>query len=338
MTNLSNWYQPSTLGDWMGVCGPATPIAPDFKEEVDFAAELGVKFIRLNGEQEWLSRPMFWDQWRTALRYVVSMGLEPVQLLNGALDGYAMPDSGMPTDQGLAVMQTKAYDGLEAIHDAGCNIIETQNEADGPGVKIHPDIPRFVKEHRLLYESWHSIGARHGERVLCITGGMSGYGLKLPDGTQLYPDVFEARVLSERGALALDGMGAHPYAFSFDPWSSLNMNQPWNAVQTMRKAIEMVRAEKPGTRMWITEVGWPTDVLSERQARDRANTDMQHFVDWQNQGFGGPIFIYEAAKDGTVGHDNSHKFGLRRSDGTWKPTANIIQAYAQFQAPIGRKP
>jgi hypothetical protein len=188
-----------------------------------------------------------------------------------------------------------------------------------------------------VYELWHTIGATYNEDVLCITGGVSIAGMQQADGSRLYPDVWAAKVLQCRGALAHDGFGAHPYGFSFDPWASMNADKPWNGPLACRRAGLLVQEHRPGERTWFTEVGWPTDVLTERQAHDRAYVDLLHFTNWQDSGLVGPIFVYEAARDGTPGHDNSHKYGLRRADGTSKPTVQILKDFAAGPAPTGRK-
>lgn len=340
-------FAPATIGDWLGANGPATATVPDWKERVDWILGLGVNIVRLNTHLAWYARPAYLPHCLTMYKYIIDNGGVPLPVMGGSIDGFQNPGN-QTTNEGLAILQQRLIKPFLAMFDAGVRAIEGPNEWDGPGVKGVVDVPRTVEVSRILYETWHVVGEMKNTRVLCIGGGTSTLaptGVKavsapgaFPPGTtegQLFAPLAWKSFMSLRGGLSFDAPAHHAGAYPFDPHTAENRSKPWNGFWQTATIANDVQKVLPGQRVWVTEIPHPEGAggfSTEKAAADRAGQDLMRMVEMMGRGLVGPVLSYHGCRDDDPGHDNSHRNGLRRSNGNEKPTANVWRQYAAVKA------
>lgn len=133
-------------------------------------------------------------------------------------------------------------------------------------------------------------------------------------------------------ARVADGFTVHPYPSPRDAGPDDVPDDPRYAFARVSRVRELLRARGATAPIWITEVGWTTapavaDAVSEeRQAAyvgraiDRALDDWGEFVE--------RIFIYSWDRSTGGPGDREGNYGLRRTDGTFKPAWDEITTRA----------
>jgi hypothetical protein len=88
--------------------------------------------------------------------------------------------------------------------------------------------------------------------------------------------------------------------------------------------VRWLKTACAGLPFIVTEFGYPTiDGLTEQQQAERISQEWQF---WTEQG-ADAAFVFQL-NDGPTGH-REHHYGIRRFDGTWKPSADTFPAPAQ---------
>jgi hypothetical protein len=177
-------------------------------------------------------------------------------------------------------------------------------------------------------------------KLACATGGLS------PEAGTLTPVVFlREGILHNHRLLEFDALGMHPYEFPYNP---LDPN-PWNFVHQLDelhrivaycRAAYQVRATET-MPFWLTEFGAPSYGTQEDLARypdapfkyneaDQAKWALSYIEAFaRSQALIGRVHWY-CDRDGDPGTGASWEshVGLRRQDGTPKPAAAVMQAFA----------
>jgi hypothetical protein len=353
---IEAFYEPQCLGDWLGANGPGTPTSPNAKEETEWIREyLGVRWIRLNTGMEWFTRVDYFPKYLDLVEYATSLGLIVVPSISGAPDGMRLNDSSasLPSDAGLDALQQTLLAPFEALYDVGLRVVETHNEWDGPGMHGLPvDVPRVVEAHRVVGEAWRNVTNRRGDgRTLLIPGGTSGASFVVsaaqapgafpPGDTEgkLYPRQAYRSFISRRGGQFFDHANHHAGAFPYNPYHADQRQQPYNGLAAVDWIHDEVAAPERGRttpfRVFVTELPWPDDVdyddvsaTGEEGAACRARADLIFLLERMSRGIAGPTMVYHGCRDGVSGHDAAHLFGMRREDGSAKPTAEVVKRYA----------
>jgi hypothetical protein len=96
----------------------------------------------------------------------------------------------------------------------------------------------------------------------------------------------------------------------------------------------MVANGDSGKLIWSSEYGEPTAVASEAQ---QAAFLQDMLTTWRTLDYTGPAFVYTLQDTDSGSTDPEARFGLIRSDGTWKPAAYIVRDLATSPAttPVG---
>lgn len=134
---------------------------------------------------------------------------------------------------------------------------------------------------------------------------------------------FIERVLELGGYDSMDILSIHPYRYPGLP-------EQTDFVGELRRADALVRKYGGPKEIWLTEIGWPTNVGSNgsseaKQAAMIVRTYIQAIV----SGVAQKTFWYNYRNDGTDPYYNEHNFGIIRQDYSTKPAYLAFGAMTQ---------
>lgn len=326
---IDPYLTPAKLGDWLGANGPRYD-DPAFRERVTHILGLGLRWQRFNFDFPACCRPAMLTSMVHAVTWAVAQGVAPVALFSvTGFDG-AMLSSGLPSDAGLAVYETKLVTVLSALIDAGVRVFESHNEWNGPGVHNQPDASRTAQVLAMTHSIAHSIAEQRGVRVMVLPGGTAS---SAPSAIW-YAQAAYARLCAQPWGLGLDASAHHAGAYPYDPHLPSNKAQAWNGFYQTEWVNAVVDTARPGLRTWVTEIPWPTSgpgphFADEITAANRAEVDLLVLADWMGHGIAGPVFVYHGCPDGAPGTDTSAGFGIRRPDGSNKAVCSVLVNFAE---------
>jgi len=160
-------------------------------------------------------------------------------------------------------------------------------------------------------------------KATVILGGLAATHTS---ASQIDPVTFLADVYEDGVRGFFDAVGFHPYsapALPDDPgsWSG------WSQMPGLRAV--MVANGDAAKQVWITEVGWPTNVASETGIAGpiaAADDIAQVFAFAEDNSWVGPIYIYSYEDEGSDPTNNRDWFGLVSASGAQKPAYSVIAA------------
>ncbi|MEU6141925.1 cellulase family glycosylhydrolase [Streptomyces sp. NPDC047081] len=157
-----------------------------------------------------------------------------------------------------------------------------------------------------------------------VLGGLSSAGA---GGAAVAAPDFLAAVLAHDGKGLFDAVGYHPYTYPRPASARVPRGTAWDGINRAHPSLHGVLAAHgmPGTPVWITEFGAPTDgpghVTEQRQAliaadvvRTAAGTPHVRALIW-----------YTDRDPGTDTSTVENFFGLRRADGRAKPAFDALR-------------
>jgi len=131
----------------------------------------------------------------------------------------------------------------------------------------------------------------------------------------------------EAGA-RFDGLTIHPYRAVLDDMGFQ---------EELRQVADLAAAGGPRKPVWITEMGWPTEVGGTSE-RDQASLLARCYVGAVASGTVGNVSWYDFREDGSNPYYNEHHFGIVRQDFSLKPAyraaASVCRTLAGL-APAG---
>ncbi|MEN4478359.1 cellulase family glycosylhydrolase [Mycolicibacterium cosmeticum] len=164
---------------------------------------------------------------------------------------------------------------------------------------------------------------------ITVIGAVVGAGLTRGDLSMNPVDFVQA--MYNAGANGyFDALSFHPYKYDLKfsegdtvPWYT---DTPLYQAQQLRALMDSYLA--PGQeqlKMWISEYGLPTNVVSEEQQRDYIVDFLKY---WQSFAGAGPVFLYttqDTANPGEDTYNDQAHFGLYNADGSPKAIALILK-------------
>jgi polysaccharide biosynthesis protein PslG len=159
-------------------------------------------------------------------------------------------------------------------------------------------------------------------RAVVLTAGMSP-AWNAPDGSQIAPTTFIARVYANGGRGAFDAVAHHPSTF---PHRS-TVAASWSAFQQTPDMHAVMRANGDRTkRIWASEIGFPTGRSSAAVSeQSQAKYLVESLRSWTGFTFSGPVFVYSMRDEGPDKADHFQNFGLVRTNGSPKPAYTALQ-------------
>lgn len=165
---------------------------------------------------------------------------------------------------------------------------------------------------------------------ITVVGGVVGAGLTWGDITMNPVDFVQA--MYDAGADGFfDAISFHPYNFAtpFSEQDELDWRElmPLYQVTKIRELMDQhIDAGEEQLKIWITEYGLPTSVVS-------AETQRAFLVDlinaWQSFSGAGPIFLYSIKDDLTAIGDDRF-FGIFDADGNFKGSEEAFLAFKEL--------
>ncbi|WP_072806226.1 cellulase family glycosylhydrolase [Rhodococcoides yunnanense] len=163
----------------------------------------------------------------------------------------------------------------------------------------------------LLTSAYPAIKA--ADSAATVIGGVLGAVVDMP-GVQ-NPVTFTRQMYAAGAAGKFDALSFHPYQYSLKFADGVYVDDsPARQIMDIRAA--MVAAGDGAKKIWATEYGVPTSVVSEAQQNDM----ITHLITkWQELPFAGPIYLYQLRDQQTGSADPEMTFGLMRTDWSAKP-------------------
>jgi hypothetical protein len=163
-----------------------------------------------------------------------------------------------------------------------------------------------------------------------VVGGVVGSTVTYKNQT-LNPVTFVDEMYQNGAQGYFDALSFHPYQYT-TPFSqgAYNPNNP--IVQLADIHDLMVANGDAGKTIWASEYGEPSSVGGEAQ---QAAYLQDMLTTWRTIDYTGPAFVYTLQDTAAAGTDSAtpeDSLGLIRTDGTWKPAANVVRSLTTLPA------
>jgi hypothetical protein len=212
-----------------------------------------------------------------------------------------------------------------ALVDEGVTALEIGNEVNISGMS-----PEAYTDDLLIpgSQAFREAGIAAGTTVAVISTGLAPG--TTGNGSWSPPD-FLRGVYGAGGGRYLDAVGLHPYSWPDAPDSTVAWN--WLRGSTSVRAVMLANGDAAKT-IWATEYGFPTN--SDRGVSD---TEQAAYLRsgaslWAAHRWAGSLILYSYRDLQTGDRDPEDNFGVLQSDGTAKPSADVV---AQIAAVLRRR-
>jgi len=302
-------------------------------KELDAIKALGVKWVRVSQEWQWLSSApgkIDYTNYERIVWMAKARGLKVLALAMGApawANG-GHQDSGHYPPTASHIPDFAAYAAGLAVR--GADAIEIWNEPNNPSSFFLPK-PNVNTWAQIMIASYAAI-KRANATIPVVTGGMAPYGdlnnTSDPNVATLAPVNFFKNAMNVPGFKdSFDGVGHHPYIYPDDP---ITAKIGWNALMQTRLLHDTLVAAKVGDRpFWFTEYGNCTAPAVSRCLNETASAfHYQRYLDGmvmlEREGIQlGPAFSFTMRDTDGVSREGS--MGIFRTNGTEKPSVSILR-------------
>lgn len=231
--------------------------------------------------------------------------------------------TGMPAWAGTtAPRSTKYY--YDFLHHAGraliplgIRTIEIGNEVNISGMS-----PARYTKYVLVpgAKGFRTAGVEKKKTVTIVSTGLAPAATSGGNYSQL---AFLKGIYAAGGRAYFDAVGLHPYTWPLDPGIDVSWN--WLKKATSLRALMVAKGDS-GKQIWATEFGFPTNTGAR-------GIDEEHQADylvegariWASYPWAGPLIFYSYRDLTATDADPEHNFGLRRSDGSEKPSLRAVE-------------
>ncbi len=309
---------------WFGVC---THFAQGWNQElIQFPQRIGIGMIR--DEMSWGRCEQekgvykFDQKWDDYIDRSLKGGIEPLVVLdysNPLYDNNDFPH----TDEGISAFAS--YAAAIASHFKGrVRYFEVWNEWSGAcGMGHAKDTGSNSPENYVkLLAATAKAMRKINPNVYIIGGGGEHYTWHFP----------QIEAMLKAGAMR------YCDAFSVHPYISPHVPEKVAMLQNMRKIADCMKAngcENP--KLWLTELGWPTDRACPGSDRELFQAQMliRSVAMYKSMSEVERYIWYDLKNDGTDPGYNEHNFGLIRNDEYgWQPKPAFVAA-AVFNQYVG---
>jgi hypothetical protein len=246
------------------------------------------------------------------------LGMQPLFILDYANRHY--DQGGYPNSpealKGYAAYGVWLANALQGL----CDEFEIWNEwIGGCGMGGKPGDHGPEAYGRLLAVAYPALKAARPELTVVGIGGE--YGAKLIDNV--------SAMVRSAGPGRMEAFSIHPYCYPHAP------EQRGLAAQMVATREKLVAAGAP-SRMWLTEIGWPTHVASGGVSEPvQAAQIVRALALLQASGAVERTYLYDFKDDGPRAEYNEHRFGVVRHQAlncAPKPAAAAVSTFARLTA------
>lgn len=226
---------------------------------------------------------------------------------------------------------------------SGVRAWEVWNEPNFQPFWVDPD-PRAYAD--LLELTAGAVRSADPEATI-VLGGLAATGD--PQDGSIDARVFLDQVCRQGACRLVDGVAYHPYTFPFLASHDAPWGTPWNQIAATPKSLRGVLNAHgyPNKKVWVTEFGAPTGgSLGQSDGSPETVREPNDHVSEQRQaviaadGIATAVSSRDVAalfwysdRDHAEGTSNVAHFGLRRLDGTKKPSFRAFRIAAASAAP-----
>lgn len=312
---------------WLGIC---THFSQGWNQELtEFPARVGIGMIR--DEMSWgaceVQRGEYTikPEWDAYVDRALKLGLEPLVILdysNRLYDDNDFPHS----DEAVAAFAEYAA-ALAKRFKGRVRYFEVWNEWSGAcGMGHAKDTGSNSPENYVKLIAAASKAMRAVNPDVYIIGGGG--------------DHFTWHFKQIEGMMKA-GVMNYCDAFSVHPYISPNVPEAVDMLANMQKITDCMKANGCRTpKLWLTELGWPTDRACPGQDKElfQAQMFVRSAVLYRTLSEVERYFWYDLKNDGTDLGYNEHNFGMIRNDAYgWQPKPALVAA-AVFNQFVGNAP
>ena len=129
-------------------------------------------------------------------------------------------------------------------------------------------------------------------------------------------------VYDEIGTGYMDALSWHPYCYPYPPYPSDEGGHPNNPYSDLPKIKQLMESYGDNNHIWITEIGWPTNLVSETEQADNIVYALEQAKDW---GWVDCFIIYSWKDSGSM----TNKLGITTTGTTAKPSYYAVQEWIE---------
>ncbi|MBJ7339066.1 beta-galactosidase [Mycolicibacterium sp.] len=129
-----------------------------------------------------------------------------------------------------------------------------------------------------------------------------------------------------------DALGYHPYQYTMKfSEGGYHPDAPMNQIAALRQV--MLANGDLRKRIWATEYGEPSSVAGEEAQSDYLDDMLQK---WRSIPYAGPVYLYTLRDRNSLSTDFEDTLGMYRSDGSAKPSVEVVTSHAATSAVLGK--
>jgi hypothetical protein len=294
----------------------------DVDKTLDTLQSLGVQNVRIDipwaGVQKWDSTSYDWTAVDQVVNAAAARNMGVLGVLNATPIWAGSPYlSGAPNPQAYATFAS----AVANRYGAKISAYEIWNEPNASNFFNPVDPTAYT---RLLQAAYPAIKAANPSAMVIggVVGSVGTFG-----GLTMTPEAFIAGMYSAGAKGSFDALSFHPYQY-FLPFSAgaQQAESPLNQLDAIRQL--MVANGDVALKIWATEYGEPTSVVTEQQ---QAAYIKDFLTTWQAQAGAGPIFL-DTTRDSASALYVDDSLGLYYDN--WTPKL-AVQTIKNFIAGIG---
>ena len=286
----------------------------DLNTTLSMLSAAGIGSIRLSIPWSNIEYTQNQLQWGAVDRVVNAVHAKGISILG--IIAYTPPWATSPVGQPLNTRPASpaAYGQfagkVAARYKGKIRAYEIWNEPNG--AMFYGPTPDAAGYTQLLKAAYPAIKA--ADKQATVLGGSLGAVEDAPGMTN--PVTFTNQMYAAGAAGYFDAFSYHPYQYSVKFAEGVYLDHsPARQVMDIRAA--MVANGDGAKKIWATEYGVPTAVVSESVQNDMIN----HFITkWRELPYTGPIYLYQLRDQQTGSSDPEMTFGLMNTDWTGKPS------------------
>ena len=291
----------------------------------DMKNNLHISTIRIDANWEYVqyggSTSYDWSLYDTLVSNIRAAGLAIDFIIDGTASWASASGAINATPSSPAQFATFAQAVAKRYGSGGTTSYEIGNEPNNAKFWASPNPAAYTQVLIAAYPAIKTVQPR--ESVIS-----AGLAPETNDGIDINPVTFLQAMYADGARNYMDAVGYHPYSYpalpgTYESWSG------WSQLSATAPSIRsvMVANGDSAKQVWLTEVGWPTDVASTTNVTGltaQANELQQLVAFAKSTSWIGQVDWYSYLDEGVSTSDVEDNFGLITASGTHKPAYSAM--------------
>ncbi len=318
----------------MGIADPQLITLPSSTQQAQLKqmASIGITSVRLDINQQWVQyngpNSYDWSEEDTVIHNIYNAGLAPIVIVNGAASWNSLGGATDGATQPVSASEFGSWAAtLAGRYGSMVKVYEIWNEPNIVG-SWHPaaNPTAYTADLISAYKGIKAI--EPGATVIS-----AGLAPSNTDATDINAVTFLQDMYKDGAKDYFDGVGYHPYSYPALP----DTYESWSGWSQMAQATPSIRSVMTTNgdndkKIWITEIGAPSNGPDGVGNTQEATEFTQAITDAKSTGWIASIYIYTWQDSGTDASNDEDWFGLLNFNGAQKP------AYAAVKSVIAKSP